>query len=265
MKQHLVRVIALSTLALLAACTGQTPPTTTPPTEQPLIGASPSTSPSPAQDPSVYLQDSFEGASLREDVWSSFPQTGLIHVRDGRLELLNTGRKPNYPYVVTKNRIIPESGPFYFEVTYEILARGANVNLALDYLPAPAPGEAALTEPFLRAKDFYRDLRMALKTESGEKVYTGKGGYDLGGPHTLRLENDGAGHYRVILDQVELGTFESQRRPQKFWVGPYPLKDATPSTDWAHVAIHSITSAHMTTPASAAPVSPSPSPSPTPN
>lgn len=263
MKTYLHRSLALLTLALLAACSTQTPPSTVTPASQ-----APTTAPAatPTPDPTVYLRDAFDGTALNEDTWTHFEQSGHMEVRDGRLEMFNTGRMPSYPYLLSKQRITDDSGPYYFELTYELLAKGANANFGLDYLPAPAPGEAALTEPFMRARDAYTDLKMYFKTESGEKVFTGKDGYKVGAPHTLRVEFDGTTTYRVIFDGFELGTFASKRRPQKFWVGNYPLRSVTPNTDWPHLALHAVEAAYLVTPASAAPLptpaSPSPSASP---
>lgn len=260
MKTHLNRSLALLALMLLAACTTQAPPPTVmPSSQQPAPGASAT----PTPDPTVRLRDTFDGDTLNAETWAGYPQSGQLLLRNGRLEMFSTGRLPNFPYLLTKRSIIDESGPFYFELTYELLAKGANVNLALDYLPAPAPGEPALTQPFMRAKDNYTDLRLLFSTETGDRLFTGKDGYKVGAPHTVRVEYDGTSTYRLIFDGVELGTFASRRRPQKFWVGNYPLKDVTPRTDWPHLALHGVEAGYMVAPASAAPL-PTPMPTPSP-
>lgn len=261
MNSSLIRSLSLlAIVGSLAACTNQVPPPVTPASQEPAV----TPSPSPSLDPTVRLHDTFDGTSLNDNLWAGYPQRGQILMRNGRLELFTTGRTPNYPYLLTKQRIAEDSGPFYFELTYELLAAGAGAFLGLDYLPAPAPGETALTDPFMRARDNYTDLRMYFATEKGVVDYNCKDGYKVGTPHTMRVEFDGTTNYRVIFDGVEAGTFVSKRRPEKFWVGNYPLKDTPATSDWPHLALHEVKSGYLASPAPAVP-RPSPSPTPTPS
>lgn len=259
-------LVSLGTLLLaLAACTNQAPPSTTPPTQQPTIGSpepSATSSPSPSADPlsGTQFRDDFDGAALDETKWKLFQRSGLSILKDGRLELLVAGAAPNFPYLLSREGIIPEAGPFYFELAYEIKTGGRNtVSFCLDYLPAESPEEEALTTPFMRTQPFYASLRTFFKVESGEKRFDGLSGWTLGKPHVLRLEGNDAGQYRVIHDGFEVGTFESKRRPTRFWVSNYPLKNTTANT-WPHMAFDYVAAGTLAQPQAAAPY-PTPTPS----
>jgi hypothetical protein len=266
-------LVSLGSLLLaLAACTNQTPPTTTPPTQQPTIGSpapAMSVSPAPSTEPlsGTQFRDDFDGASVDEAKWKLFQRSGLSFVKEGRLELLAAGSQPNYPYLLTRENIIPEAGPFYFEFAYEFLAFGrAGVVFALDYLPAESPGEEALTTPFMLSTGFYSNIRNTFKLESGSKSLEGKNGWTPKQRHVLRLEGNDAGQYRLIHDGFEVGTFESKRRPMRFWLGASNFKDVA-ATSWPHLAIDHVAAGTLSTPMPASPY-PTPvaseSPSPTP-
>jgi hypothetical protein len=252
-----------SLLLALAACTNQAPPSTTPPTQQPTIGSpEPITSVSTSPDPlsGTQFRDDFDAAVLDETKWKLFERNGLSIMKEGRLELLVAGTAPNFPYLLSREDIIPEAGPFYFELAYEFKTGGRNsVSFGLDYLPAESPEEEALTAPFMRTQPFYANLRTIFKVEGGDKSLEARGGYTLAKPHVLRLEGNDAGQYRVIHDGFEVGTFESKRRPTRFWVGNYPLKNIA-ANSWPHLALDYVAAGTLAAPQSA---NPYPTPTPT--
>lgn len=266
-------LVSLGSLLLaLAACTNQAPPTTTPPTQQPTIGSpapAMSGSPAPTTDPlsGTQFRDDFDAAALDETKWKFYQRSGLSIMKEGRLELLVAGTAPNFPYLLSRQGIIPEAGPFYFELAYEVKTTGRNtVSFGLDYLPAESPEDEALTAPFMRTQPFYANLRTIFKLEGGDKAFEALGGHTIGKPHVLRLEGNDAGQYRVIHDGFEVATFESKRRPTRFWVGNYPLKSTT-ANSWPHMAFDYVAAGTLSAPQAASPyptpttsVSPSPTP-----
>ena len=247
---------ALGTLVLaLAACESGTAPVT--PTSTPAPGASASA----GFEPGVFFRDDFDGTALDASRWNAFAQSGIILVRDGKAELLNTGKQVNFPYVVMKENQLPKEGPFYVEWSYEFFATGA-IAFALDYLPPDKPGEEILTQPFLRTANVHGNMRFYLTLEKGVQTFDAPLGYKEGAPHRVRLECDGKDNFRLLFDQYEVGSFTSSRRPLKFWVGQYPVKDSA-ATLWPRVALDYVTAAVLTTPAVSEPL-PTPTPKPTP-
>jgi hypothetical protein len=248
----------------LAACNSQPPAT---PGQQPLITGSPAVAataaPGALPSADAGFRDDFDGASLSEQRWRSLPQTGMITLKDGVLELLNPGNQPNFPYLYTRPAIIPAEGPFYFEFKYRVLALGStSPSFCLDYAPVSQPGEAPIAEPFMRLSQFYFTLKGTFSTESGPKAYDVPGELRAFSPgedwHRVRLENDGSGKYRFIVDQKELATFTSTRRPQKFWIGTYPVKD-TDASSWPRLQFDYVAAGALGAPDPAQPVAP-PSP-----
>jgi hypothetical protein len=250
-----VALVAL--LSALAACNNQTPPPVTPASMAPASAAPPSASPLLQ---GVDFVDDFSGASVDATKWQVYQQTGLVLIREGRLEILNAGNQPNFPYIVSKNAIIPSDGPVFFEMNFQYFASGAPVSFNLDYYPPEAPGKEGLTVPFMTTAPVATALRMTFRTEDGEKVASTPLGVlsTASGPHTFRVEYSGT-TYRVIIDNTELTTFESKRRPVKFWIGNYPNKDV-PATAWPRIAIDYVKAGVLTAPASAMPL-PTPTPS----
>jgi hypothetical protein len=230
-----VSLVALS--ATLAACNNQTPPPVTPASMAPASAApAASPSPSPVLD-GVDFVDDFSGTGVDDTKWLAWQQTGLFLMKDGHLEMLNAGNQPDFPLLISKNVIIPQDGPYFFETNFQFLANGSPVSFNLDWEPPEQPGVDGLTVPFMRTQPVASSLRMIFNTEDGTKnVDTGLGTLDpKTGAHTLRIEFDGKDGYRVLFDGEEKGTFTSKRRPRKFWVGAYPNK-GVPSTAWPRIS-----------------------------
>lgn len=214
-------------------------------------------SPSPAPSVAAGFREDFDGPSLAPAVWSAFPQSGILHFDSGHLELINSSGTKNYPYLVTKNPIIPASGPWYFEMSFAVVTQGTPPSFSLDYLPADGPGDMPLTSPFMSTTTFYNALRMNFVTENGVKTYDGAKGNQPGAFHRLRVENDGQLNYRVIFDQTELGRFTSKRRPQKFWLGQNPPKDANIAVpSWQRLQLDYVAAGTLDTPDPATPEGP---------
>jgi hypothetical protein len=238
---------ALAALGVSAACNNQAPTPTTP-TQQPTIGTSavPSAAPtalpttSPTATPALEgadFQDDFNGPSIDESKWIALKQTGLILMQNGRVELLNGGNQPNYPFFATKEDIFPKAGSFFFEINFEYLATGAPISFNLDYYPPEKPGQDGLTMPFMRTTNVATALRMTFRTEAGEPFVDTPLEATRIGAHTLRIEYDEPTQtYHVLFDGAERGTVKSKRRPLKFWMGNYPNRDVTP-TSWPRIAI----------------------------
>ena len=217
----------LIAVTVLAACNNpEAPPV-------PVASATPTPA---ATAPAGPFRDDFEGDRLNPDVWSAFEQTGVIAVRQGMLEVLNAGTQPNFPYIVTRHDVIPPAGPFYFEISYKLVTAGKNVAFCLDYMPAAAPGEESLTEPFMRTEASADQMKVYFDLEQSDYTATIQAGYSSDALHTLRLEGDGKNNYRLLHNGQEVGVFSSTRRPQKFWLGTYPQTDKRPGV-WPRVTI----------------------------
>lgn len=272
MKSSLIRplsgVIALAALGLAAACNNQ-PPAATTPTQQPTIGgsAAPTASGAPAATPGASTPlpegadfvEEFSGPTLDEAKWQLVKQAGLTLFEDGRLQMLSAGTKPTFPFLATRDVIIPQDGPFFFELKYQYLSNGAPVSFNLDYYPPEQPNMDGLTIPLMRTMPVATAMRMIFHTETGEPfVDTGLDAYlSTTGPHTMRVEFDGTETYRVLFDNVERGTVTSKRRPRKFWVGNYPNR-TTAGQSWPHIALDYLKAGVLAAPAVAS--SPSPKP-----
>lgn len=259
MRSRALRATLLASLAVLAACDVQVPPRTQTTSTPNITFGSGSAAPSGG----LGFRDDFDGQTLDESHWISFQQSGLITLKDGQVELLNTGRQPNFPYMLSRSSVIPQDGPWFLEIKFSYLMLGA-VSFALDHLPAEAPGEEALTKPFLlvtsRSKfTFTADIEGNTDptTFSPEVVEANK-------DYLLRVEGDSQGHNRVILDGREVLLFETTRRPSRFWIGQNPPKDVAPQT-WPRILIDYVATGVLAAPASAEPyVAPTPKPTPTP-
>lgn len=268
MKSSIIRGMGVASLVALfgtlAACNNQTPSPVTPASVGPSTGAA-SPSPSPVLD-GVDFVDDFSGTGVDDSKWRAYQQTGLFLMKDGRLEMLNAGNQPNFPLLISKNVIIPQGGPYFFETNFQYLASGAAVSFNLDWEPPEEPGKDGLTVPFMRMQYVATSLRLIFNTEDGPKnVDTGLGTTDpKTGPHTLRIEFDGKDRYRVLFDGNEKGTFMSKRRPRKFWVGAYPNKDVSPTAwprlafDYVKAGVFSPAPASSPTPISASSTTPAP-------
>jgi hypothetical protein len=207
----------------------------------------------------VGFRDDFDGDALDGERWTSFAQSGIIRLANGKLDVLNTGGQKNFPYVVTKHNVIPSEGPFFVEFSYNVVTVGQQVSFQLDYLPAEQPNEKALTSPFMTTNWFYTSMRLIFDTESAPIQFQSKGGYGDNTFHRVRIECDGQRNYRVIFDQTELGTFQSKRRPQKFWLGTNPVKDVGAGVTWPRLQVDYFEANALTTPDPALPAgAPSP-------
>lgn len=245
---------------VLTACSAGTPdrPQST---DQPLIGAA---SPSPssnasgsnatdtAQPGTEGFDEEFSGVTLDAAQWQSFAQSGVISVHDGLLDLVTSANVPNYPYVVTKADIIPQDGAFFFETKYNRLSFGAVPSISLDYLPASAPNVAPLTQPFMALGTHDSNLTLIFNLENGTKTYDIPNSATLNVAHRIRVENDGQGNYRVIVDETQIATFHSAYRPMKFWIGANPPKDRTPG-DWSRMTLDYVKAGLLTAPDPATP------------
>jgi hypothetical protein len=260
---RLIRSLGLlAIVGAMVACTNQVPPPVTPVSQEPVV----TPTPGPSQAPGVFFRDDFDGNALDEQKWKIYQRAGVSLVRDGKLELLTSANQPNFPYLLSRTDIIPETGPYYYESSFAYKA-GANYQpiIALDYLPAEAPNEEALTTPFMRSFGHANRVRTVFKLENGEKVVDAPAQAVLNHFYVTRLEFDGQSRYRFILDGVELATFESKRRPKRYWFGSYPFKDVAPG-NWPHMLVDYVAAGVLTAPASAAPLpTPTPSPSPSPS
>lgn len=256
------RLCLVAILGATAACTNQVPPPVATPSQE----AVSTPTPGPSQAPGVFFRDDFDGNVLDEQKWKQFQRNGVAIVRSGSLEMLTAGNQPNYPYVLSRQDIIPETGPYYFETTFSYKVGAANQPfMALDYLPAESPDEEALTTPFMRVFGYANRVRAVFKLENGERTADAPNQAVVNHPYVLRVEFDGDRGYRYILDGVELASFESKRRPKRYWIGSYPFKDITPGV-WPHLLIDYVAAGVLVTPASAQPLpTPSPSPSPVPS
>ncbi|HEY9721562.1 MAG TPA: hypothetical protein V6D47_06085 [Oscillatoriaceae cyanobacterium] len=251
---------ALLLFVSLAACTSGTPdlPQSS---DQPLIGA---TSPSPSasagdatstQEPSAAgFDNEFDGSSLDSTQWAVFSQSGVVSVHDGLLDVVTPPNVRNCPYIVTKSNVIPQDGPFFFETKYTRMSQGLIPAFCLDYLPAPQPNEAPVTQPFMALATSGSNVMLVFNLESGTRSYVIPNGAVIGATHRIRLEDDGSGNYRAIADETELGTFHSDRRPMKFWIGTNPPKDVAPNI-WARMTFDYVKAALLTVPDPAMPAS----------
>lgn len=252
-------IAALGAVALaLAACESDTP--VSPTSQMPTVPGAEASS-APGSTPGVFFRDDFNGTAVDTSRWRAYAQSGVILVRDGKLELLNTGKQPNFPYVVMKDNALPKQGAYYVEFNYEFLASG-NVSFTLDHLPPDSPGQESLTTPFMRTGNVRGDMRVYFDIEKDDPVYTIPDAYEEGASHKLRLECDGQNNFRLFFDQFEVGSFTTERRPLKFWVGQYPLRDVNP-TLWPRLTMDYVACGVLSSATSAAPL-PTPTPKPTP-
>ncbi|MNS70246.1 hypothetical protein D3C72_1035880 [compost metagenome] len=251
----------LAIVGTMAACTNQVPPPVTPPSTEPVV----TPTPGPSQAPGVFFRDDFDGNMLDDQKWKFFQRSGTGVVRDGKLELLVAGNQPNFPYLLSRGTIIPETGPYYFELAYEILANtNYQAYFCLDYLPAELPEDEPLTKPFMRSAGYYGKLRSIFEVEGGAKTLDSPTVRKDKERYVLRLEFDGNKEYRLIHGGYEVGRVESKRRPTRFWIGSYPLKDVQASP-WPHLAIDYVAAGVLAAPAPAQSFAPSPKATPTPS
>ncbi|MDB5096804.1 MAG: hypothetical protein JWM80_1225 [Cyanobacteria bacterium RYN_339] len=215
-------------------------------TPGPSVAPSATASATPA--PTEGFRDDFDGTVLDPTRWASFPQSGIIRFENGKLDLLNTNNQKNFPYVLAKQAVFPASGPFFLEVAYTVVTGGTNISFSLDYLPAETPGEKPITKPFMSTTWFYNNLQFNFDTENGAPTFQGTKGYLPALPHRLRIENDGSTTYRVIFEQTEVGTFQSKRRPTRFWIGSNPVADLKAGAVWPRIQVDYVAAGPLTAP-----------------
>lgn len=249
-----IRIIPFALAVSLLGCTGGSPAPVAPASVSPDPGASAV----PSLEPGLAFQDEFDGTALDESRWKVFQQSGLAIVKDGRLELLNAGRAKNFPYLVTRNIVVPQTGAFYVDLSYEVLALAENgLNFCLDYLPPEGPGEVGLTPPFLQATARSGDLQIRATTERDVTTIDVKDGFRPGKAHRLRLEFDGKATYHLLFNDQVLKVFNGKRRPQKFWIGTYPVQDFKEAY-WPRLAIDRLAIGELSEPRPVADATPSP-------
>jgi hypothetical protein len=259
MTQRATRLLALVALVGAAAwgCHSDpnvivAPPTTPSlrPSGTPAPSASPLISPSPS--PSVGLdglafRDDFMTSPLDTSRWNYHAQSGIIQVNKGVLDVLNAGAQKNFPYIVTRENIIPPVGAWFFETEYQYVSGGAWASICLDFLPNDEPNQKALTQPFMTTQQNDSDLKIAFDTESKPQSFTAPKGATAGTFHRLRVECDSNQTYNVLYDNVVLGTFSSKRRPQKFWIGANPPTDLTTAVNWPRIQFHYVAAGPLIT------------------
>lgn len=252
-------VAVCGVLATLVACqNGGAPAAVTPTAEM-----TPLATPVPSDDGLQHagFKDDFSSPRLDTSRWKLFEQSGLVLFKEGRLELLNAGRAKNFPYLVTRRAIIPDDGPFFFEINYEILAAAEiGTSFCLDYAPPEEPGVAHVSAPFMQAYAA-GSLMPIFNTENGEVRLEVPEGGKPGKPHKLRVEYGGTGIYNVLFDGTSIGTVKSKRRPSKFWTGIYPQVDRN-EVFWPRVALDEVAAGVLKEPAPIPTATPTPTPEP---
>ena len=265
----LLAPVALASLAV--GCQGAAPvvPATSSASADATVSPAPGPTPVPTATPSATptpapagFRDDFNGSALDASRWLSFPQTGIVRVADGMLDVLNTPTQRNFPYVVTHDAVVPAEGPVFMELAYRYVTLGTNISFNWDFLPAELPNEKALTVPFMATNFVYTNMVLNFDTETGAATFqSAKAVAPSDAFHRLRLEFDGKDAWRVILDTTELGKFTSRRRPRKFWIGQNPPKDLTTGASWPRIQLDYVAAGPLTSPD---PARPAPTPAPTP-
>ncbi len=275
-KLHPRHLAVLAAPLALGACIMGTPVdpgvTMSPLSPSPSVAASPTGPPSasptaPAASPSalapgVFFRDDFDGDKLDITRWKVFEREGRVLVADGHLEMLVGGRVATFPLVVPVDDNLPKVGPYYLELRYEMSSLGRISGFNVDYVPPASAADPGVTEPFMRWLTFRNTVNFYFKTESTTlNAVAPDDALKVKTPHRFRLECDGKGTYRVILDDAELSRLQSLRRPSRLWFGAFPNQPVGP-TGWATMRIDYVESGVLVTPDPARPRPPSASPTP---
>jgi hypothetical protein len=209
---------------------------------------------------SLTFRDTFDGSSLDERRWVSVPQSGVINVANGVLELLNTRGTRNFPYVVTKNPIMPPEGAFYVEWSYKVLVPGSTgTTFGLDAAPPVAVGDAVPVAPAFMTSWFYADMAASVE---GQGIGLAKLGYAPAGFHRVRVEVDANNSCRLIFDGGQVGQAVTiKKRPTRFYIGSDHLLTDVAPTSWPRLQLKYLESGPLTT---ADPATPPPPPTPGP-
>lgn len=208
--------------------------------------------------PGGEFREEFEGTLLDPERWLSFDRGGVTVVHNGVVDMLTTSNQTNFPDLVSKLDIIPQAGPWSFEVGYKIPTVGpSSASFSLDYLPPTNAEDGGLTQPFMRTLGVEGDLVVVFNLESGEKSVKVPGGNVPNKDLQLRVECDDKNSYRLLAGAVEVTTFTSKRRPRKFWIGAYPKPSGNP-VNWSRYNIDYVAVQVIYTPAAATPLAAAP-------
>lgn len=211
-------------------------------------------------DANGVFRDDFSGTSLDDARWYSLEQTGVIQVAGGVAELLNTGSAANYPYIATRQAIVPAAGPFYVEFSYKCQSSGSQIAFGLDAAPPLAPTDPVPATPFFYTNWVYDKMAVAVE---GALVGSVPNSLGAGKGHTVRIEVDANGMARVIADHAQYGqAVKMKHRPTRFFMGPWPLfKDLAKPASWPRIDLDYVEAGPLTNPDVATPP-PTPTPAP---
>ena len=166
------------------------------------------------------------------------PPFGAIVVQDGEIRF-ESGTSKAFPYIVTgppdKNSIFPVAGDFAVEVRmkYDVIeGYGSGITILTTSDTAPAGSNLPEGEGIVFRVWGGRSVGLSIELFDDKRLY-------LEGPtayHTYRLEYVG-GSYSLYVDQsLEIGPFESPRRPNAICLGN-PTFAYRYLRDWSDFAV----------------------------
>lgn len=223
-------------------------------------GTAPSVDPNATADPNGF-HEHFEGSALDPAHWVALPQGGVLNVGDGQLDMFVTAPARSFPYIVTRNPVVPATGPFYVEWVYAVPTSGSGqTTFGLDALPPMGVGDAVSATHTFNTQWRYSSIVCYVE---GQEVGLAAKAFNTPGFHDMRVEVDADNNLRVIFDHGQVAVARTiKKRPTRFFVGGYPLlKSSDKALPWPRVQLKSVDAGVLDKPD---PATPPPAPSPTP-
>ena len=216
----------------------------------------------PAADDGVF-REPFDGTVLVPDRWVAIAGPGVLAVANGVLDVAVPEAAAAYPYLVTRQPVVPLTGPYFAEVTYKVLGTGnGRTAFGLDVAPPLAKGDPVPPAPVLRAAWVLANMAVTIEGVTNQVAV---GAFASGPAHTFRVEVDAAGKLRAIVDHRQLGqAVLVHKRPTRFYLGANPpLVDQAPTSTWPRLQLDAVAAGPLGSPDPATPP-PTPTPTPTP-
>ncbi|MEB3195564.1 MAG: hypothetical protein VKP62_00015 [Candidatus Sericytochromatia bacterium] len=185
-------------------------------------------SPNHAQSPTspqrvVHFREDFSGSAIDGTSWSVHEKSGVVRLKDGWLNVMQVVGEADFPLLVSSEKVIPKSGPWYFESKAQWLS-AVNESIASslnwDVLPPSGPADPGFVPPTVEVRNYWYKPTVTVRT--GSKEVTGQLDDTSQEPFVIRLEFDGKSDYQVLVNSKIVVSEQMTRRPRYFWIGRYP-------------------------------------------
>lgn len=231
-------------LAHLVAC-GPEPQVGPPPSASPSVPVQVST-PSPTaqsspEAPPIGLgiaaprfEERFAGPNLNPEVWTALLGPGKQSLGPQGMRLYVEGRQTAFPYVYTRQAVVPQQGPWAVEWSFHLGSITSRQFMVLDYLPPEGFDSPTQSPHFIAVGRVNETIRVSGPVLGG--VFFSEA-MTTDAYHTFRVEGDGKASASIFIDgKAFRAPFKVVFPPLRFWVGSTPPNN-TNFQDWGEIRL----------------------------